>query len=240
MNTELKVNVGSDTLTVLQGNALPLKEPQKISLAGNIDAPADYLKQRYVDGMKGKGFQQVDKEKALVEVDKDSNTLTLKLDPENFYGPVITGKLEDSTELKKYCINQGTEFTREELIKLFRMNKVDFNDTAKAEDLVRAFQKFSVKGYVDLVKEDDTRGNFKSSIEKRVETGLPEYFVLNVPIYKGQPEKAFRVDICLELTGSSVSFWFESTELAELRVTHKDEIFTKQLEACKDFPIIHK
>lgn len=254
MNTEVKVYPSTDftgnypDVIVRTGKALDLKEPEKIVIVGNIEAIGAFLAQRHAQHVtenassltKGKGLQFVDPEKAIVLVDKEKCTIVLQLDPENFYGATITGKLEESRELGIFKINTAHEWTREDLIKLFRFNRILFPDPVKCDDLVKSFQKFSAKAYVETVQENDSRGNVAASVNKKVETGIPESFVLELPIYKGQPKVKFEVSICLDVIGTRAAFWFESVQLAELLETQKEEIFNAQLELCKSFPIIHK
>jgi len=227
-------------VVVRQGKALDPREPAKIVVAGNIESIGAFLRQRYADEKAGFDLQKVDREKAIVLVDKDNNKIQLKLDPQNFYGTEITATLEESTELAVFGINKEREFSREDLIKLFRFNKLHFADPVKCDDLVKSLQRFSAKAYVDLTKEDDTRGNFAAAVTKKVETGIPESFVLSIPIYKGQPKITFEVSICLDVIGTRAAFWFESVQLNELLELQKEHIFSSQLECCKDFPVIHK
>lgn len=241
MKTEINLASSGDTLVIREGQALPLKEPQIISLSGDINSVGEFLAKRIKEGQAtGVGLQAVWDVQAVVITDKEASTIELLLDPENFYGAKIKGTLEESKELGIFLINKEHEFSREDLIKLFRFNRLHFSNEEKADALVKSLQKFSGSAYVDLVKEDDTRGNLKASIDKRVNTGIPESFELNIPIYKGQPKEKIEVSICLDIIGTRVSFWFESVQLVELLEQRKDEIFAKQLEACSQFPIINK
>lgn len=240
---------GNSEIIYRTGSASVIREDKIISIEGDINAVSEFLLKRYerkdadpVQGVKGKGTQFVDFEKSLVIVDKDADKpyILLQVDPQEHYGASIKAVLETSPELEIFDINNGHEYSREDLIKLFRFNKMHFAKPGAGLELERAFQKFSAKGYVDLVKEDDTRGNATHSITKKVETGLPLNFVLNIPIYKGQQKEEIEVDLCLDVNGTRVSFWFESVQLVELLQQRKDEIFAKELSACVDFPIIHK
>lgn len=239
MKTEINVNTHDGVLTIREGQALPLKEPNKIVLEGDINSVGEFLEKRTKE-TDGFSSQIIEPIQAVVITDKEAGTIELQLDPENFYGTIVKGTLEESKELGIFQINQERELSREDLIKLFRFNRIHFSDPLKADALIKSLQKFSGSAYVDLVKEDDTRGNLKIGVDKRVKTGIPESFELNIPIYKGQPKERIEVEICLDITGTRVSFWFESVQLVELLEQRKDEIFAKQLESCKGFPIINK
>jgi hypothetical protein len=237
-------------ITIRKGEALPLKEPQKISLSGDINSVANFLGRRFAPQgtdvfetmvkYTGYGLQKVEADRAVIVVDKQAMSITLLLDPENFYGSSVTGTLTVSDELKAFSINAARTFTREELVKLLRFSGLYFPDRDKFETLVKSYQSFSAKAYIDMQTEADTRGNKTNNYSKRVETALPDEFVLKIPIFKGQPEETFRVEICLEVTDGSARFWFESVELHELTKTRIDEIFAAQLKGCEGFVIINK
>jgi hypothetical protein len=109
MKTDINITPSpgsSNTLTILEGKALELKQPEKINIAGNIDSISGFLNKRYA-GRVGKDLQFVDKDKAIVIVDKDAMEITLQLDPQNTFGPVIKGSLEISTELAVFHINES-------------------------------------------------------------------------------------------------------------------------------------
>lgn len=235
--------MGTDggTLTILEGKALEQKPPQKIEISGDIKTVSSYLKIRKTD-KGGSGLQVIDPSKAVITVDKAAMTLELELDPENFYGAVITGNLELSDELKKWNINpkSGT-LKQKDIIQLVRHSRLDFDTNDGYDAVLVAFQKFSFKAFIDSQNEaPDRLGNKRTSIEKKVETGLPETFILNIPIFKGQPSKAFRVEIMMDSTETTASFWLESVELTELIKTDRDVIFNEQLLACEGFVIINK
>jgi hypothetical protein len=236
------VNLKVDQLTgneiiIREGKALEQKPPEKIELSGDIKSVSAFLKTRNTYAL---GLQFVDIGKAVVEVDKANMTIVLNLDPENHYGASVTGKLELSDELKKWFINQAKTWKLNELTKHLRFNRIDFDDYDKHANLLAGYQSFNFKTYIESQQEADQRGNKKQSFEKKVETGLPVDFVLNIPIFKGHESQRFHVEICLETTEGSANFWFESTELHELINTQKEIIFNEQLKSCEGFVIINK
>ena len=263
MNNEIKVTPNSEgVLAIYQGTCLPQREPLLINLKGDINTVGSFLAKRKPQSeaiasappadnnaalptaakflSPGPGLQTIDIERAVVIVDKEAMTMELELDPEFYYGAKVSGKLELAKELEIFSLNEEVELSREDCIKLFRFNKFHFATPEKADDLTKAFQKFSAKSHVELTKEDDTRGNVQASVSKKVETGIPQAFELFIPIYKGQPKEKIEVTICLDVVGTRVIFWFESVQLIELLEQRKEEIFAKQLEACTDFPVIYK
>lgn len=241
MNTEIKIEANRETLTVLSGSAMPLREAQKIVIAGDIESVQRFLAKRYLDETKGKGLQEIDFEKSVILVDKENGTIQLLIDPENYYGSSVTAKLELSNEMGLFEINNGVMFTREQIIKTLRMNRIYFPDKGQHAALSAAFQKFSAKVYCDLEKESDTRGNLKTIFDRTVQSNVPLCFKVEMPIYKGQPKENFSVDILIEPQANGiVLFYFESVELAEMLEARKEEIFANQLQGLEAFPIINK
>jgi len=237
---EFKINSENPELIIRTGEALAQKEPVKLALAGNIFSVSNFLSQRTGD-CTGVGLQVVDGRSAVVVVDEKEMSIALSLDPNNHYGTTVFGKLELTDELKQFSINTAKTFTREELVKLFRFNK-RFFDSADAHDKVLvAYQKLQISTAGQLNQEADTRGNKTNNFAKTVDSsGVPEEFVLNIPIFKGFDPQRFRVEICLDATDASVRFWFESVELHELIESEKKRIIKEQLESCNNFPIIYK
>lgn len=227
------------TLTVLQGNALPLVAPNKINIAGDIKTVSSFIAKRKSAGLVA-GLQQIDKDKAIIAVDKEKKTITLSLDPQNAFGAVITAKMEPNPDLEKFGINKNVQFSQKELVNLLKFSRLYFEDFDKHGSLLKAYQVFSAKTYTDLSGDSDNRGNKNFAFNKKVETGLPTSFVMNLPIFKGQDPKRFMVEICLDVTDAAASFWFESVELAELSEIEGSKILEQVLEACADYVVIWK
>lgn len=236
----LNVNVASltgDTLTVLEGKTLELRQPEKIHIAGDIKSVNTFLGVRI---KAGSGKQTIDKTKAVLYVDKKNLTIQLLLDPEDFFGASVIGKLEKSDELLQFSINQNKTFTKEELVKLIKFNRIFFDDATKHAEMLLAFQKVSSTVNIKSNDSADERGNKERDFVKQVTTNAPTEFILNIPIFKGFDNVRFRVEICLDVTEGSIRFWFESTELHEIMQKTVDSIFKDELKSSSGFVIINK
>lgn len=230
-------NLTGDTITVLEGKALETKAPEKIVISGDIRTVANFLSVRKANGS---GLQAIDLSRAVIFVDKKLYTISLELDPENHYGVKVTGKLETSDELQQFAINQNQTFTKEQLVKLIKFNKLFFDDFTKHAELLLAFQKVSSTLNIKQNESSDDRGNKERAFVKEVTTNAPTEFILFIPIFKGFSPKRFRVEICLDVTEGSVRFWFESVELHEIVESQIDHIFNEQLKEAAGFVIINK
>jgi hypothetical protein len=236
-NLNIKIENPAQELIIREGQALAPVAPEKIRINGNINAVRDFLSVRNESGF---GLQTIDVSKALVIVNKKDLTIRLQLDPENHYGAEVLAKLEYSEEIKPFCINQPKTFTREELIKLIRFNKMFFDDSEKQDVLLKSYMAFNASAHSEMAQASDTRGNKTNNIQKTVNTNVPTEFILNLPVFKGEAWERFRVEICLDVTDGGARFWFESVELNEMIQQRVDEIFTKQLAACTGFVIINQ
>lgn len=229
--------LSGNTLTVLEGQALEQKAPEKINIAGDIKTVSNFL---YIRKKQGTGSQSVDLSKAIVFVDKKQLTISLELDPENFYGSKITGKLEKSDELAPFFINQNKTFTKEELVKLVKFNKLFFDNADKHKELLTAFQKVSSTLNIRANESSDDRGNKERAFVKDVTTNAPTEFILIIPVFKGFPSIRFRVEIGLDVTEGSARFWFESIELHEIMLAQVNEIFSEELKSANGFVVVNK
>lgn len=239
-NFHLKVENAGNEITIREGQALPQREPVKINISGDIKTVSSF-----VSGRKGvladvAGHQFINKGRAVVEVDKQKRTIVLMLDPADPYGGVITAKMELNPDLVEFSINAKKTFKQKELVDLLKFSGLAFDNYDKHAMLLRSYQVFNAKAYIDMTSDSDNRGNKSSSFNKKVETNLPVDFVLNIPIFKGQERKRFSVEICLEVTDGGCNFWFESVELKELIDIESEIILKKELETCADYVVIWK
>lgn len=234
-------NTNGNELIIREGRAvdpLPLKEPQIIKIVGDIHSVANFIKNRE----SGYQLQAIDKNKAIVLVDKTAKTIVLHLDPENYYGASITAKLELSDELKQFGINTNTRYNRKSLLDLLRFNRLFFEDKQQHAQVIQGLYKLRIKSDQEIQQENDNRGNRKQLHEVKLvdDNGLVKDFTLTVPLFKGFPAQKITVEICFEVLNGDVSFWLESVGLKEATDAAVDGIFQKELEACEGFVIINK
>lgn len=233
-------NLEGNEIVIREGEALQIMPPQKIKINGDIRSVSSFINKRR-EAESDAGLQEIFPDRAIVTVNKKDWSITLELDPENFYGTIVSGKLEMEPELLKFNIDNGGKFTQQELIKLLRYNKRFFADAGAHDTLLKAYMALDVKVTADLKNNaPDNRGNRSNSFEKKVTSNIPEDFILLIPIFKGQEPKRFRVEIILDSTDGSTRFWLESVELAELIQIEGDRILNEQLQACQDYVIIYK
>ncbi len=238
-NLNLKIEkLDGTNLTVLQGEFKHPLDPQKIVLSGDIKTVSTFLNAR--KGKESALLQNVNKDKAVITVDKKALTIQLDVDPQDVFGVKVTGKLEESEELKPWAINKNQLFSKEQLVKLIKFNKINFDSAEKHAQMLLAFQKTSSTVNISANDSSDERGNKSRDFIKQVTTNAPTEFVLSIPIFKGFPATTFKVEICLDVKEGVVQFWFESVQLHEIETTQVDTIFNEELKSAKDFVVINK
>lgn len=241
-NVNLRLeSINGNEIIIREGQALPPVAPKKIVINGDIKTVSSFIEKRKTLAIAGiSGAQFIEPTRALVTVDKENLSIILQLDPESQYGTEVTAKLSYTPELEQFCINKNKLFNREELIKLIRFNKIWFADAEAHDKLLKAYQAFTATVNANIGKTSDTRGNVDNSYKKTVETNVPDSFVLNIPIFKGQDKRRFRVEIAIDSTDASTKFWMESVELNDIIQIESEAILKKELESCADYVVIWK
>ena len=241
MKSELTITPKGDTINILEGKAMEPKHPERLRISGQIESVNAYLSGRRGTTQPHGALQHIDRDLAVITMDEANMTITLDVDPNHPFGTTVVGKLEFNPDLFAWFINKDKQFTREQLITLFRFNRRFFVDQSQHAIILDAYQKLNLVGQSTLKKESDNRGNkdeaFKKTIDSRT---IPTEFSLLMPIFKGQPARKFRVEVCLDATDASVRFWFESVELIEIIELDRRAIFNNQVEGYTDFVIIWK
>lgn len=240
---ELKLHLSTDKpeLVIRTGEAqepLPLKEPNVINISGDIHSVATFIKNR----TEGHSLQAIDKNKAIVLVDKDKRVIVLKLDPENHYGACVTGKLEPSKELQEFGINTTTRYNRKGLLDLLRFNRLYFQDKNEHAKTLLGLNKLRIKSQTEIEQEKDNQGNKRSLVDVKTvdDGGLIKEFKITLPLFKGFSAQNVLVEICYEVVNGDVSFWLESVGLKEAMESQIDGIFEEELKAAECFVIINQ
>lgn len=241
MKSELVISPKGDTINILEGKALEPKHPERLRITGQIESVNAYLNARRGTSQPEGALQYINKDLAVITMDEALMTITLDVDPNHPFGTEVVGKLEFNPDLLVWFINKDKQFTREQLITLLKFNRRFFADASQHRIMLDAYQKLNLTGQTNVKNESDSRGNKDSAFKKTIDSStIPTEFSLLIPVFKGQPAKKFRVEVCLDATDASVRFWFESVELIEIIETDKKEIFNNQVAGYTDFAIIWK
>lgn len=228
-------------ITILHGKALEPLHPRRLEIKGHITCVAEYLQRFQQPHLFGINQQAINQATAIIICDRAKMKITFDNDPNDTFGTVIIGSLEISEELEAFNIIKPKEYNTEEFKKLLRYSKRHFAEPDKYNELLAAYQKLRIKTSSELNNQNDNRGNVTIGFEKVVDGhNIPNSFVLNLPLFKGQKKELFRVEICISVTEASARFWLESPELFDLIEERKNEIFEEQIKPFKnDFIILN-
>ncbi|MFT3704678.1 MAG: hypothetical protein QM802_20100 [Agriterribacter sp.] len=236
---ELQLSLPSfngNEIIIREGAAVPHKDPEKMNISGDINTVTAFVTKRKPVT---EGYQYLDPNKVIVTVDNGKRCIKIDLDPHNPHVAKLTATLEISDELQKFGINTSKQYKREELVKLIKFNRLDFDDADEHSKILAAYMGFNAKAFIEMKQEADQRGNKAQNFVKTVDTNIPNLFILNIPIFKGQESQRFRVEICLDVTDGGAYFWLESVELNEIMKTQQAIIFAEQLKCCQDYVIVN-
>lgn len=162
------------------------------------------------------------------------------IDPTDPYSGKVVGTLEDSEEVKPWHINQDKKFSKQELVKLLKFNRLFFEDKEKHAQMVSSFMAVSSTVNISANDSSDERGNKERNYIKKVTTDAPTKFELFMPIFKGFEPVRFDIEICLDVEDGNARFWLESVKLHEMRQEMVGLIINKELESAEGFVIIYK
>lgn len=228
-------------LTIREGKALEEKHPERLILAGRIESVRQFLDARRATTLASGSLQYVDKDKAVIIVNEEALTITLKVDPNNPFSTEITGQMQHNADLAGFQINKEHKFSRESLVKLLTFSRRFFNDAVEWENILNAVRRLKVSSTSDISQDTDSRGNKEMIFKKSVDSAnIPNSFTLLIPIFKGQIPRKFSVDLCLEVTDAGVKFYLESVELVELTEQDRKDIINKELASYTDYCTIWK
>lgn len=253
--TQVNVNAKGDQITLLQGQAPKPVENQPYKFSGNIRAPftflesfesrmmhevklpegdAFYTKSDFLDFMGDPCVCEVvsrDTEVSvafLIGIGKDDQW-------------TVQGTLLPNPVLEELGINRNKEYQPRELSDLLKRNRVLFDDFEKNAELVAGLREVKARVERDLEEASDKRGNKRSLDDKKVETGLPQNFVLNCPIFKGGEKRKFLVEVCVDVRSTGVSIWLESVELIEIQRQQVEDVqHAAEMSFGKYMPVLFK
>jgi hypothetical protein len=185
----VEVTADNNEVVVRQGDALKLREPERVNIAGTISSVSRFLENRY-------GNEGVEGPKSYIEVDREVGKILLNCDENNFYGAVVIGSLEVSPEFKNWNINTGKEYDAKELAEFIKMNRSAFESKQEAMKLASELSNLKVKTDKELEKADNNRGEMRFAISQKViEMNIPNEITLCLPLFKGEQKETFKVEI---------------------------------------------
>lgn len=217
----LLVKDGEKTIIEMRkGEALPLREPEKLAIAGNIDTVLRFLEKR---------IALIEQKSAHIVVNRETLSICLYVDETSYYSSGILGNAELDPKFKKFEINTGKSWTTFELADFIRMNRAFFEKPDEAISLVTDLRSFKAKVNKEIENSDDKRGNRDIVRRQVVESNIPANFKISVPLFKGFEKRTIEVEI--DIDADTLNCRLVSPHAAELIANETDAIVDDQLRA---------
>jgi hypothetical protein len=225
---EIKIEAapGVSEITIREGQALPLKDPERIIFSGHLFTPGDFMENRR---------KLLDNENCHLRIDTNAGQVEFYMEEKSAFRNVITGTLKKSSVIALFGINIEKYYGDKELAKFFRRTEYYFTDSDIHKKIVKELMSFKAKVDVQIEKSQDNRGNTKQLYERLVESNIPESFVMKAPLFDGYEPIEFTVLISAEADTTGVKFYLESPELFKLEEEEKRRLIDKEVERFTDF-----
>jgi hypothetical protein len=225
---------GNGEIIIRTGDAQKVYDPEKITLKGNIDTPANWLKKK---------ITMIAQMWCHIYVSIENRAITLVINEADKFSAIISGVIELHPHFTKWGINNPEKtFASHELASAVKMNRFMFADKETAMKLVAVFQNFKAKVEKEIELSDDKRGN-RTNLQRQVVSNMsiPLAFSLNVPIFKGQP--AIELPVEIEINADTLQCSLFSPVANDIINTQAESMINEQLaaigEIAPDIAIIH-
>lgn len=227
MDTEKIVITNPGEYVLRTGEAEEVKHEKSIVINGVIDAPSQFLKGKGIvsDKCHLRIFQQDGKLELYIQ-DTDPNT-----------NHVITGALKKNSNLSDFQINSLTHrWAVPDFLRFVKQNRFFFANKEQHSRLITNMQAWNAKIETVLVQANDQKGNSNFQIEQKVRAvdGFIDRFELNIPIYQGDVNVKFTVEIGLEPKNTAVLIYLFSDELFELEITQRAVLMKAALSEMEE------
>ena len=210
---ELNLTVNGSVVEIRHGDCLPLREPLKLNISGNIDTVSRFVSKR------ANTLNQLDCS-ILVCRNKKNPFITLNIHETNFHSGIVTGKIMMNEDFLEFGINSGKKYSLRDLSDFIKMHRYCFQDVSVAMKLVSDLRNFKAKVNKEIEKLGDNRGNRNEVLSQVVDTNIPESFTLMMPIFKMAETVSFSVEINIIVRDAEMECQLESVEANDLVISH--------------------
>ncbi len=187
---EVKLNITNPgTYIVKFGSKAQDKEPNPVTINGNIDVVSTFVAAR---------LQDIKTLPSFIKIEETEGKITLVVDEKSYFKTTITGKLELHPDFVKWGINTEKQYSSSDLAQMIKMNRYMLPSTSQAMELVTVFQSLKAKVQREIELSDDKRGN-KTNMQSQVvlNMSIPTGFTIKTPLFKGFPDVQIEVEIAI-------------------------------------------
>ena len=216
---------------------LPVLEPDKVEISGNITAIFAFLEKRW-----NAEDKQVDHCRTHILVDRDNLQMTLIVnETDKREKKEVIGTIQLSRQYKAFGVNKKL-WESTDLGNFFRINRTYFEKKETNMQLVTLLKRFTAKVNTEVEREEKDNGSVTDVYRKVVESNLPEAFAVKIPIFKGSQPETFSIEIIAHVEGKHAVLELISPDaeaiVEEVRDKLIDEQIAKIKELAPEIPII--
>jgi len=195
---KIEIAPSGDLLVIREGDALPVYEPKKIDLSGDVNAPKVFFNARKQDFPTTTSFCKVSVSEQRIEIvlvgdDRKENQINIR------------GIATQNPEADGFQLNSDSGLTIDQMVKLFQRRRPMFPNTDQYARIVSSLRNFKANIQTAIEKSKDNKGNEASHLVKQVESGLPETFELSFKPYLGGPLLTFTIETEVSVVGDGVA-----------------------------------
>lgn len=217
---------------------LPVLEPDKVSISGNITALYAFLDKRWFAE-----DSQIDHCRTHILVDRDNLKMTLVVNETDSRNKKnVVGTIQLSRQYKAFGVNSGHLWESIDLGNFFRINRTYFEKKEVNMELVNLLKRFVAKVNTEVERETKDNGSVTDVYRKAVDSNLPDAFTVKIPIFKGSAPEVFSIEIIAQVEGKHAFLELISPDaeaiVEEVRDKLIDEELAKIRELAPEIPII--
>jgi hypothetical protein len=202
--------------------------PSPVEISGTIQAPGNFIQKREDKHESKKANVLYSYRGLYINLRTEEDADNQQNDRKQLYYQ-INGKLLKNPMIEDLQVNTKKRFSVKDLTEMLRFNRQWFADKDSNLTIVTNLQKFKLTAQAEIEANNDNRGNAKDLYEIKNTSNMDLGFVLEMPLFIGQPKKKFRVDIEYRIIDRNIEVWLTSADLAEALALDAIEIIDKEL-----------
>lgn len=209
---------------------LPILEPDKVSISGNITAIFDFLEKRW-----SAEDHQIDHCRTHILVDRDNLKMALVVNETDSRNKKhVTGTIQLSRQFKAFGVNSSKLWESTDLGNFFRINRSYFEKKETNMELVNLLKRFVAKVNTEVEREIKDNGSVTDVYKKVVDSNLPDAFTVKIPIFKGSAPEVFSIEIIAHVEGRHAVLELISPDAEAVVEEVRDKLIDAEIEKIRD------
>lgn len=238
MDKQLQVHVTpKDGVVVIEhrtGEALKLRDPNKIAIKGDLEAPRTFFNCR---------TKQFPVDTTYCHCTATTSQLTIELvgDDRQVDRIVVTGCGKANPDMDSFAFGQDSGHTIEQLVKILRRKRHMFPDPERFQALLKSLTGFKAKIDTTIEEAKGADGSVKKLLEKSVKSDIPESFNIEIQPYLGGPKATILVETEVTAHANHVTVALYAFGLDAAKRDCAIDVFQEKADtiAAAGIPVIH-